>query len=90
MNSWISVKDKLPDNRQDIICLAYSDNNKFRWVFEAIYGFHFDEKWAARMFMEGNAYLVLENGDIYLNQVRHQGIITHWMPLPELPIEIKS
>lgn len=34
---WISIKEKLPNEYVPILCLAYSFDRRFKFVYEAIY-----------------------------------------------------
>lgn len=82
--NWISVKDKLPNEEQDVLVLVrkiehYGRHNEKRTVYHSVHiGWCIEEKWATT-YCYGYKYLKDEaNEKIELE-------VTHWMPLPELP-----
>lgn len=74
MNEWISVKDRLPSNKDnEIVCLI---NGKciLAVVHDATFSLtqgHVSFYWPTKTWVK----------DHYYNEV------THWMPLPEPPVE---
>ena len=73
VGGWISVKDRLPENRS--MCLTYSPKGKMR-VAEAFLpnpDDHPNECW----------WSVHGQGGV------HYVAVTHWMPLPEPPEEVR-
>jgi len=69
---WISVKDELPDEGEEVICFASklgrgSPN-------QMLIGWHENDKWG---YSDGDDYDC--NPDYW--------IITHWMPLPKSPLD---
>lgn len=73
MSEWISVKDKMPKEMNDILLLAFLDGNK-REIF---IGHQNNGIWYKCDFYESTE---LVNDPSIL-------IVTHWMPLPEKPTE---
>jgi hypothetical protein len=73
MNEWISVKDGLPNK----------DENDPRWSVEVLF--------KTNSFGIHSGYLWLEDGkndfwmDTSENLEYNDKIVTHWMPLPEMP-----
>ena len=83
---WISVKDRLPDEEQDVLLLIreiefYGRHLEKRKVWHWIHtGWYIDGEWATT-YCFGHKYISEEvNGMCELT-------VTHWMPLPELPKE---
>lgn len=83
-NEWISVKDRLPDEEQDVLILIreieffgkHKEKRKsHHWIHT---GWFIDGEWATT-YCFGHKYITEEIND------RSELVVTHWMPLPELP-----
>lgn len=74
---WISIEDKLPENKQTVLALiSYLHDGKPEQIYhvaEYTYYFHDNQIWQVQV---GNSQY-----DLYGNI---EGV-THWMPLPEPP-----
>jgi len=70
---WISVKDRLPDNKDDDWVLAcIQEDNGYKWIPKVCeYRQNKNDWWCERL-----GWLS-----------RHKGcfVVTHWMPLPKPP-----
>ena len=64
MTEWISVKERLPDHREEVV--AFSPEYK-----EYMIGHVFE--WGHTIVCESDEYVLTK--------------VTHWMPLPEPPVE---
>lgn len=98
---WIDVKDKLPENEQEV--LVCCERNKYRFVCPAIYEdgtvLTQDSVWNwyeidsyGTYSEENDDYFVpqgwWENRQFTPDDVYNSPVdcnVTHWMPLPELP-----
>lgn len=84
-NEWISVKDKLPKEEDDVLVLIreiehYGRHKEKRNVYHWIYtGWFVDGVWATT-YCHGYRKIETENEE-YPNC---EHTVTHWMPLPEL------
>lgn len=103
MSEWISVKDRLPEAEKTVlircrtesfawfyVCCGfyvpegtYRDDSSYSWDYECCDKYDED-----RDDFEVNSgwYEAIHNWDDY-NAVFVSDIVTHWMPLPELPKE---
>ena len=85
-NEWISVKDRLPDEEQDVLILIreiefFGKHKEKREAYHWIHtGWFVDGEWATT-YCFGHKYITEEIND------RSELAVTHWMPLPELPRE---
>ena len=85
---WISVKDRLPNEEDDVLILVreiehYGRHHEKRKVYYwQFVGWHVDEKWATT-YCHGFRYIDDENEE----EPRCEHEVTHWMPLPEPPKE---
>lgn len=75
INGWISVKDRLPEKYQDVLVLVKYDGT--------IYCEQFHEQVIAWLTVNGD--WDSDCGDFNDSD----GVITHWMPIPEPPKEEK-
>ena len=85
---WISVKDRLPNEEDDVLILVreiehYGRHHEKRKVYYwQFVGWRVDEKWATT-YCHGFRYIDDENE----KEPRCEHEVTHWMPLPEPPEE---
>lgn len=83
-NEWISVKERLPDEEQDVLVLIreiefYGRHKEKRNVYHWVHtGWYIDGEWATT-YCFGHKYIREEINDMC------DLVVTHWMPLPELP-----
>lgn len=88
MSEWISVKDRLPDEEEDVIVLIreiehYGRHKEKRKVYHWIYtGWCIDGEWATT-YCHGFQKISSENEKY--PDCEHT--VTHWMPFPKLPQE---
>ena len=75
MNKWISVEDRLPKDRVDVLfCEKWCDVPGIGWyVYER-------KEWVAN-----KDFVMSFDGGVDTNI--DQKDVTHWMPLPDLPKE---
>ena len=75
-NGWISVKDKLPDASETgtIAALAYIANGK-------IAGEYYEDMCLVLYYYNGAGWATISD------DIVPDGIVTHWMPLPDSPKE---
>lgn len=72
---WISVKDRLPKTRREYLCICkFGEDSEYR--FYNILMFH-PEKEADNGFVKGPHF-----SNEGMNDMR----VTHWMPLPKMPV----
>ena len=74
MNEWISIKDKMPEINTPVLC--YQKNNYYQFK-QIIAGY--DGKFFRPFYNGEDDNILLDGNSKYLQ-------ITHWMPLPEKPI----
>ena len=85
-SEWISVKDRMPDEEQDVLLLIreieiYGRHLEKRQVYHSVYiGWCIDGEWATT-YCYGHKYISEEVNN------KCELAVTHWMPLPELPKE---
>lgn len=83
---WISVKDKLPDEEQEVLLYteeieSYGRYGKRKKIYHNVYRGYFDgEEWIT-IYCHGCEYIFKMN-EKYQNEHIE---VTHWMPLPEPP-----
>lgn len=83
-SEWISVKDRLPDEEQDVLILIreiefFGKHKEKRKAYHWIHtGWLIDGEWATT-YCFGHKYITEEINDI------SELVVTHWMPLPKLP-----
>lgn len=101
MSEWISVKERLPEVETEVIVLALHGNHAVittgiyqdgtmttedsTWNWETD-GFDYDEKLDAWIIPEGWYEYKHYLGDDEYNYTIDD-VVTHWMPLPEIPKE---
>ena len=69
--NWINVNDKLPKNRQKVLFCTRSDVHKAIYMDKVI-----------NQHGDFNEVFLSSDGGHYQLEM---GLVTHWMPLPELP-----
>lgn len=98
---WISVKDRFPDEFQDVFLLCKSKGTEYYSIIVGsrsyycpqsyYYSAKTSSEWAVKLFGETPVYLIMEEHCIH-NPFRREefffGEVTHWMPLPEPPKEL--
>lgn len=87
---WISVKDRLPEGRSRILVVIYgTDYEGMRTepgIFFAFYkGGQFFVSVDDTVSLEFNLFIFRETSVFTARGMRYE--ITHWMPLPKLPIK---
>lgn len=87
---WISVKDRLPEDRSRILVVIYgTDDEGMRTesgIFFAFYkGGQFFVSVDDTVSLEFNLFIFRETSIFTARGMRYE--ITHWMPLPKLPIK---
>lgn len=87
---WISVKDRLPEDRSRILVVIYgTDDEGMRTesgIFFAFYkGGQFFVSVDDIVSLEFNLFIFRETSIFTARGMRYE--ITHWMPLPELPVK---
>lgn len=86
---WISAKDRLPADRRRILVAIYGIDNegmrKESGIFFAFYkNGHFFVSVDDTSSLEFNLFIFRETSILTAWGMRYE--ITHWMPLPELPM----
>ena len=83
---WISVKDRLPNDEKSVLVLIkevekygiYKEKTDVcHWIF---IGWHIDGEWATTYC---NGYKLIADENKETSNITY--VVTHWMPLPELP-----
>ena len=75
---WISVKDKLPENDDDVLVYDYRDGIGLGC---------FEKKEVTGYFESDGSFFETNDGwDVNYSWARHMGP-THWMPLPKPPMD---
>lgn len=88
MTDWISVKDRLPEEEQDVLMYTseieiYGRHKEKKHLQHDIYrGYYEDGQWLTS-YCYGCEYIYKMN-EKYPNELIE---VTHWMPLPEPPKE---
>ncbi len=91
MNDWISVKDQLPDEEDEVLLLLrqvehYGKHNEKRKIYRDVYrGYCIDGDWYTS-YCHGYR-TIEEEAEQYPNEEYE---VTHWMPLPKLPNEAEK
>lgn len=85
---WISVEDRLPEERESIFAKVYGTKRWADGMFRTIS----ENVLACVAFEDGHKVtmtLRTHDGAWALSSV-HRGHVTHWMPLPEPPKEVEE
>lgn len=83
---WISVKDKLPEEEQDVLIFTktveiYGKHKERKKTYYNVYcGYYDGDEWLTS-YCYGCEYIERMN-EKYKNE---KIVVTHWMPLPEPP-----
>lgn len=86
MSQWISVKDRLPEEEENVLVLVreiehYGRHREKRTVYRSVYvGWCVDGEWAT-MYCHGYQYIENESE----KDTNCDYDVTHWMPLPKPP-----
>lgn len=88
LGGWISVKDKLPEDDQEVILCTretetYGKHREKKKIYKNIYIGYFDGYEWLTSYCHGCEYIFKMN-EKYPNETIE---VTHWMPLPEPPKE---
>ena len=88
MNEWISVKDRLPDEEQEVLLCTretetYGRHNEKKRSYREVYIGYFDGTYWLTNYCYGCEY-IFRMEEKYPNETIE---VTHWMPLPEPPKE---
>lgn len=94
---WISVNERLPEcgkkvlatykneyGKDRTICAMYAERHKI----ESTSNEDCDDEYSEELdnyFIKEGWYEVIENWPDYSSVVVHEGVVTHWMPLPDAP-----
>lgn len=87
MNKWISVRNKLPEDKKLVLLYVYNpygENDLFigyrqrRKLSDGTYSRY---EWVAQHPLSCGGVVIREHGNLYLKP----RIVTHWMLLPEPP-----
>lgn len=78
---WISVKDRLPENEQEVLVISHGWGGRLLYVgtYKRIES---ETSWLTGIASKASDWLL--QGWSYLREPH----VTHWMPLPELPEEV--
>jgi len=101
---WISVEDRLPESERAVLAFYLNRHGKGRRVraeYIAAKTKSADDGWdsdepadydeqADEYFWPAGWYEVMDNWDDLTHMVIHEGEVTHWMPLPAPPKQIRS
>ena len=101
---WISVEDRLPESERAVLAFYLNSHGKGRRVraeYIAAKTKSADDGWdsdepadydeqADEYFWPAGWYEVMDNWDDLTHMVIHEGEVTHWMPLPAPPTQIRS
>lgn len=86
MGEWISVKDRFPEEEQEVLLYTeeietYGRHCERKKIYHNVYRGYFDgEEWLTS-YCHGCEYIFKMN-----EKYKHERIeVTHWMPLPEPP-----
>lgn len=80
---WISVRDRLPEDEQEVLVIAHGWDGRLVYV-----GSHkrveVQKSWLTGITNKSSEWSLW--GWSYLKEP----MVTHWMPMPELPKEVKK
>ena len=91
MRKWISVKDRLPEDVQDVLVLVEETEvygkhaeRKHKW-YNICVGYYDSGAWLTSCF--GCKYISEVNEEMEARGDKSRVRVTHWMPLPDPPKE---
>lgn len=79
---WISVKDKLPEPEQDVLIIAHGWSGRLLYI-GSYHRMEAETSWLTGVTSKASDWLLW--GWSYLREPE----VTHWMPLPELPMSAR-
>lgn len=97
MSDWIATQDELPENEKPVLIVSKIDRWKMRLVVVAFYvrkhtmsADNYNEDADDADYDESNDRYYTPEGWYVVNygyeyNVRFDGIVTHWQPLPAMP-----
>lgn len=90
---WISVKDRLPaDSRRILVAIYGTDDEGMRTESGIFFAFYKDGQFFVSVddavSLEFDLFIFRETSIFTTWDMRYE--ITHWMPLPELPVKENS
>ena len=80
---WISVKDRLPEDGQEVLVISHGWDERLVYIGEHT-RIESETSWLTGITSKASDWLL--QGWSYLREPQ----VTHWMPLPELPEEVRQ
>lgn len=82
MSDWISVKDRLPEDKARVLIYAHERNNPETWIIDSgtyvPYG-----RFTFMFFLD-------HDREYRFKEISSHYTVTHWQPLPEPPREVSN